>query len=64
MTIPDPPPGWSALQAKARRAKDPSELASLIDDMNRLLSQYEKSGEIDENARGECAWKSRQVKQR
>ncbi len=41
--LPDPPPGWTALQARAKRAKDPRELAAIIDEMNRLLTEYEKA---------------------
>jgi len=40
--LPDPPPGWAALQEAARRAKDPAELARIIDQMNKLLTDYEK----------------------
>jgi hypothetical protein len=38
-----PPPGWSTLQEKARRATDPTELASIIDEMNRVLAACEKA---------------------
>jgi len=37
-----PPPGWAELQRKARHEKDPKKLARLIDEMNQLLSEYEK----------------------
>ena len=40
---PEPPPGWSTLQEKARRASDPKELASIIDEMNRVLAACEKA---------------------
>jgi len=39
----EPPPGWASLQARAREAKDPKELADLIEEMNRLLAEYEKA---------------------
>jgi hypothetical protein len=38
-----PPPGWAELQSKARHEKDPKKLARLIDEMNQLLSEYEKA---------------------
>jgi len=41
--LPDPPPGWLALQEKARTAKDAKELSAIIDEMNALLSTYEKA---------------------
>ena len=40
--LPNPPPGWSELQIKARAAKTSHELTEIIDEMNRLLSTYEK----------------------
>jgi len=39
----NPPPGWTALQERARQVKDPRELAAIIDEMNQLLSDYEKA---------------------
>jgi len=39
----NPPPGWNALQEKAREAKDPQELSDLIAEMNRMLSEYERT---------------------
>jgi hypothetical protein len=36
-----PPPGWNALQERAKRVKDPQELADLIEEMNRLLAEFE-----------------------
>jgi hypothetical protein len=39
----DPPPGWTALQERAKQAKNARELAAIIDEMNRLLSEYEKA---------------------
>jgi hypothetical protein len=38
-----PPSGWNLLQERARRAENPEELATIIDEMNRLLAEYEKS---------------------
>jgi hypothetical protein len=44
---PEPPPGWALLQERAHQAKDPHELAQLIDEMNTLLAEYEiSSGDI------------------
>jgi hypothetical protein len=43
MTLPDPPTGWIDLQARAKRAKNAEELAAIIDEMNQLLSEYEKA---------------------
>ena len=40
---PEPPPGWTELQERAKRAKDAKELAAIIDEMNRLLAEYEKA---------------------
>jgi len=36
-----PPPGWNALQERAKKVKDPQELANLIEEMNQLLSEFE-----------------------
>jgi hypothetical protein len=36
------PPGWITLQAKARRAENPEELAIIVNEMNRLLAACEK----------------------
>jgi len=47
MMLPDPPPGWAELQKKARRARDPKKLTAIIDEMNKLLSEYE-------HAAGDC----------
>jgi hypothetical protein len=38
-----PPKGWVTLQEKARRASDPKELASIIDEMNRMLAECEEA---------------------
>ena len=43
MTLSDPPSGWIDLQARAKRAKNAEELAAIIDEMNKLLSEYEKA---------------------
>lgn len=39
----NPPPGWTALQERAKQVKDPIELAAIIDEMNDLLAEYEKA---------------------
>jgi hypothetical protein len=39
----NPPPGWTALQERAKQAKDARELAAIIDEMNELLAEYEKA---------------------
>ncbi|MGB9234258.1 MAG: hypothetical protein WCC04_07570 [Terriglobales bacterium] len=41
--LPEPPPGWATLQKKARRTKDPKELARIIDEMNKLLAEVEEA---------------------
>jgi hypothetical protein len=38
----DEPKGWRKLQSMAQREKDPQKLASIIDQMNRLLDQHER----------------------
>ena len=38
-----PPLGWLALQERAKQAKDPRALAAIIDEMNELLAEYEKT---------------------
>ena len=43
MTVPDPPSGWIDLQERAKCAKNAEELAAIIDEMNKLLSEYEKA---------------------
>ena len=49
----NPPPGWIALQQRAKQIKDPQELVDLIEEMNQLLSEYERStGDGDGNANG------------
>ena len=49
----NPPPGWLALQEKARRTKDPQELAAVIEEMNQLLTEYEKiAGDGTGNGQG------------
>ena len=39
----NPPPGWIALQERAKQVKDPQELVDLIEEMNQLLSEYERA---------------------
>jgi len=39
--FPEAPPGWLILQQRAQQAKTTQELSRIIDEMNRLLSQYE-----------------------
>jgi hypothetical protein len=52
----NPPPGWNALQERARRVRDPQELTDIIDEMNLLLSQYESAaGDGDGNHRAKRA---------
>jgi hypothetical protein len=38
----DEPKGWRKLQAMAQRESDPQKLASIIDQMNRLLDHHER----------------------
>jgi len=38
----DEPKGWRSLQEMAQRERDPQRLASIIDQMNRLLDQHER----------------------
>jgi hypothetical protein len=52
--LPDPPPGWAELQQAARRAKDATELARIIDEMNKLLAKYENA-----SGDGRKAWPRR-----
>jgi len=48
----NPPPGWTALQERAKRVKDPQELSNLIEEMNQLLSEFEIiAGDGDGNGR-------------
>ncbi len=39
----NPPPGWIALQERAKQAENSRELAAIIDEMNNLLAEYEKN---------------------
>jgi hypothetical protein len=41
------PPGWRELQERARRERDPEKLAAIIDEMNRLLTMWEKQAGPD-----------------
>jgi len=43
--LPNPPPGWSELKKKAAEATNARELSAIIDEMNRLLSRYEKGAD-------------------
>jgi len=36
------PPGWVTLQKMAKSAKDPEELCRIINQMNKLLDEYEE----------------------
>jgi hypothetical protein len=47
MELPDEPNGWRRLQEMAQREKDPRVLVSIIDKMNRLLDQHERSAAED-----------------
>jgi hypothetical protein len=52
----NPPPGWNALQERAKRVKDPQELADLIEEMNQLLSEFEiTAGDGNGNGNGRRA---------
>ena len=42
MALLDEPKGWRKLQAMAQRENDPQKLASIIDQMNRLLDEHER----------------------
>jgi hypothetical protein len=49
----DTPPGWNALQERAKQVKDPQELVALIEEMNQLLSEYERTaGDGNGNGNG------------
>jgi hypothetical protein len=39
----DEPPGWRELCAKLRTAKEADEFQAILDQINRLLTDYEKS---------------------
>jgi hypothetical protein len=41
------PPGWRILQDRARKETDPKKLASIIDEMNELLKQWEETAGSD-----------------
>ena len=50
---PEPPPGWTEFQERAKRAEDSKGLAAIIDEMNQLLAEYEKAaGDGHEPDRG------------
>jgi hypothetical protein len=42
VTLPDEPKGWKKLQERAQGARDPRQLARILDQMNRLLSRHER----------------------
>jgi hypothetical protein len=47
------PPGWIALQERAKQVKNPHELVDLIGEMNQLLSEYEMTaGDGDGHGNG------------
>ena len=48
MFPPPIPPGWAALQESAKRSKDSEELSRIIDEMNKLLDEYEAKHGFDE----------------
>jgi hypothetical protein len=49
----NPPPRWIALQERAKQIKNPQELVDLIEEMNQLLSDYERAaGDGDGNGNG------------
>jgi hypothetical protein len=52
-----PPKGWATLQEKARRATDPTELASIINEMNKLLAACEETAGND--SRKSQPWKTK-----
>jgi len=43
----DEPRGWRTLQAMAQRERDPQKLASMIEEMNRLLDRRERMAATD-----------------
>ncbi len=48
MALLEEPRGWRSLQEMAQRERDPQRLASIIDQMNRLLDQNERMAAGDE----------------
>jgi hypothetical protein len=59
----NPPPGWNALQERAKRVKDPQELADLIEEMNQLLSEFETTaGDGNGNGNGRRAHRQNPAK--
>jgi len=38
----EPPQGWAELQKRAKDARSPEELADVFDEMDRVLTEYEK----------------------
>lgn len=51
MRLPDEPSGWQVLQAMAQQETDPQRLATIIDQMNKLLDAYQQKNETALNAR-------------
>jgi len=45
--FPEVPPGWLTLQLSAQRAKTAEELSRIVDEMNRLLTEYERRAQGD-----------------
>jgi hypothetical protein len=50
----DEPKGWRQLQAMAQRATDPRSLAAIINEMNRILDQHERMGELAQQPASHC----------
>jgi hypothetical protein len=48
---PDEPEGWRELQEKAQRERNPKKLAMLIDEMNQILTEWEKKGAAEEGTK-------------
>jgi len=62
--FPDPPPGWHALQERAKRAENADELARIIDEMNRLLREYEKAAGNGHNVSGPSVQSDKSTRER
>ncbi len=41
------PKGWRRLHNKAQRERDPRKLALIIDQLNQLLSEHEKTADLE-----------------
>lgn len=46
MALIDEPPGWRELQEKAQNERNPQKLMLLIDQINQLLTEWEKNQEV------------------